>query len=173
MVTRCAQNLRGRGIELPVFEADWRALTAATGDRFDAVVCLGNSFSHLFADADRRAALEQFRAVLNPGGVLVLDHRNYDGILRRGFVEQRTNYCCGADDVVIRAASVSPEVVRLRYEFPDGSGYEVSQSPIRQDDAAQALRDAGFHTDARYGDLHTDYDHDEADFIVHVARAEA
>lgn len=173
MVRRCQANLAERDINLPVFEADWRSLTQATDQRFDAVLCLGNSFSHLFDAADRARTLEQFRAVLNPGGILVLDHRNYDKILTSGFAEQRTNYCCGASDVVIGAAAVGEGLVRLRYQFPDDTNYDVTQYPMRQAETTDLLRAHGFESVTSYGDLHREFALTEPDWIVHLARAAA
>lgn len=170
MVRRCQANLAERDLDLPVFEADWRALTTATAERFDAVLCLGNSFSHLFTGDDRAATLDQFRAVLNPGGILVLDHRNYDKIVSRGFAEQRTNYCCGSSDVVIGAKSVSDGLVRLSYRFPDGTDYDVTQYPVRQDEATALLTAHGFAPLRAYGDLQPAFEPTAPDWIVHVAR---
>lgn len=58
------------------------------GEGFDAVICLGNSFSHLLDTyGDQRAhkqAFENFRKCLKPGGLLVIDHRDYEPILKAG-----------------------------------------------------------------------------------------
>ncbi len=52
---------------------------------FDSVLCIGNSFAHL-PDFDGGSkthiqALTNFRDSLKPGGILVIDHRNYDNIV--------------------------------------------------------------------------------------------
>jgi len=58
------------------------------GTLFDAIVCLGNSLSALpdFEGglSDHRRALSNFWSLLRPGGLLIVDHRNYDGILGSG-----------------------------------------------------------------------------------------
>ena len=58
------------------------------GKGFDCVICLGNSFAHLpDFEGDNRAqlqAIENFRDCLRPGGILVIDHRNYDHIVAGG-----------------------------------------------------------------------------------------
>lgn len=63
---------------------------------FDAVICLGNSFAHLpdFEGDQRpqRAALTNFRDLLKPGGVLLIDHRNFDEILATGQVPTKNVY---------------------------------------------------------------------------------
>jgi len=68
-----------------------------SGDsKFDAVLCLGNSFAHLpdFEGdlQNQRKALRNFRALIKPGGILVIDHRNYDDILTCGQVPAKNIY---------------------------------------------------------------------------------
>ena len=55
---------------------------------FDAVICLGNSFANL-PDFEgnlnnQRIALKNFADFLRPGGIMIIDHRNYDAILDTG-----------------------------------------------------------------------------------------
>ncbi|XP_006202055.1 glycine N-methyltransferase isoform X1 [Vicugna pacos] len=55
---------------------------------FDAVICLGNSFAHLpdckGDQSEHRLALKNIASMVRSGGVLVIDHRNYDHILSTG-----------------------------------------------------------------------------------------
>lgn len=55
---------------------------------FDAVICLGNSFANLpdFGGnlGNQRLALKNFADFLRPGGIMIIDHRNYDAILDTG-----------------------------------------------------------------------------------------
>ena len=63
---------------------------------FDAVICLGNSFAHLpdFTNdqANHKLAIKNFHDALRPGGLLFIDHRNYDAILDTGKAPQRNMY---------------------------------------------------------------------------------
>ncbi|MEX0935457.1 MAG: class I SAM-dependent methyltransferase, partial [Gemmatimonadota bacterium] len=81
MLAKAFQNARERGHLLRTVQADWRWLNRDIHDRFDAIICLGNSFTHLHSDHDRRKALAEFYAALRSDGVLVLDQRNYDAML--------------------------------------------------------------------------------------------
>ncbi|MGH3438059.1 MAG: class I SAM-dependent methyltransferase, partial [Sciscionella sp.] len=58
---------------LHVVNADWRWLNRDVHSQYDAVVCLGNSFTHLFSERDRRKALAEFYAVLKHDGILIID----------------------------------------------------------------------------------------------------
>lgn len=63
---------------------------------FDAVICLGNSFAHLpdfQGDLhNQKVAIQNFKDMLKPGGVLFVDHRNYDAILDTGKAPSRNLY---------------------------------------------------------------------------------
>ena len=52
-------------------------------DRFDAVICLGNSLPHLLSKRDLKKTLQNIYNLLNPGGVFILQNRNYDKILKK------------------------------------------------------------------------------------------
>ncbi|PNJ89110.1 glycine N-methyltransferase [Pongo pygmaeus] len=73
-------------------EANWMTLDkdvpqSAEGG-FDAVICLGNSFAHLpdckGDQSEHRLALKKIASMVRAGGLLVIDHRNYDHILSTG-----------------------------------------------------------------------------------------
>lgn len=170
MVRKTRENMTDRSVDIAVYEADWRTLSGIVPGRYDAVLCLGNSFSHLFAPEDRARTLAEFHAMLQPGGILLLDHRNYDALLAGQFTAKRRNYCCGAADVNIAPSIVNDEVVHFRYDFPDGTSHEVTQSPLLQDEVTGLLQQAGFETVTRYGDMQAPYDPADADFIIQAAR---
>ncbi|XP_074655110.1 glycine N-methyltransferase-like [Tubulanus polymorphus] len=81
-------------------QANWLTLAddlenagvAAVRTGFDAVICLGNSFAHLpDTDGDQRShkrAMANLASMVKPGGILLIDHRNYDGILKTGVAPQ-------------------------------------------------------------------------------------
>ena len=50
---------------------------------FDGLLCLGNSLPHLLTPADLRTAMEDFAACLRPGGLLLIQNRNFDAVLAR------------------------------------------------------------------------------------------
>jgi len=63
---------------------------------FDALICMGNSFAHL-PDFDGQqtnhlTAIQNFYSMLKPGGILVIDHRNYDHIIAGGTPPMKNIY---------------------------------------------------------------------------------
>ncbi|HID61840.1 MAG TPA: class I SAM-dependent methyltransferase, partial [Anaerolineae bacterium] len=51
--------------------------------QFDAVLCLGNSLPHVLSASNLGVALADFAAVLRPGGLLLVQNRNFDAVLAR------------------------------------------------------------------------------------------
>ncbi|PXY19735.1 class I SAM-dependent methyltransferase [Prauserella muralis] len=169
MLTKAFENgLSYGGHILRVVHADWRWLNRDVHGQFDAVVCLGNSFTHLFSERDRRKALAEFYAVLKHDGILILDQRNYDAILDNGYSSKHTYYYCG-DQVTAEPEYVDEGLARFRYRFPDESQYHLNMFPLRKDYVRRLLREVGFQRVETYGDFQETFTADDPDFLIHVA----
>ncbi|WP_028661710.1 glycine/sarcosine N-methyltransferase [Saccharomonospora saliphila] len=169
MLAKAFENgLTYNGHVLKVVHADWRWLNKDVHGQFDAVVCLGNSFTHLFSERDRRKALAEFYAVLKHDGILILDQRNYDSILDNGFSSKHTYYYAG-EEVTAEPEYVDDGLARFRYSYADGSQYHLNMFPLRKDYTRRLLREVGFQRVETYGDFQETYSADEPDFFIHVA----
>ena len=82
-------------------EANWLSLdedieVPRSSAGFDALICMGNSFAHLPVfhgdQREQRRAIENFHSLIRPGGILVIDHRNYDNILEEGNAPKNNIY---------------------------------------------------------------------------------
>ncbi|QDV65725.1 glycine/sarcosine N-methyltransferase [Crateriforma conspicua] len=168
MLAKAFENGRRRGHVLRTIQADWRWLNRDVTGRFDAVICLGNSFTHLFSDRDRRKALAEFYSALKHDGVLVIDQRNYDSILDHGFDSKHQYYYCG-DQVSARPEHMDEGLARFCYQFPDGSTYHLNMFPLRKQYTIDLMRQVGFQRVDTYGDFQETYHEADPDFFVHVA----
>jgi glycine/sarcosine N-methyltransferase len=168
MLERAMANGRRLGERLSAIRADWRWLGQQVKGEFDALICLGNSFTHLFNDSDRRAALAEFYALLKPGGLLILDQRNYDALLDHGIQPRHNVYYCGRD-VRAHPVHVDAAIARFRYEFPDGAAYHLDMFPLRKAYVCQLLAETGFTDVKTFGDFKAAYSEMEPDFFIHVA----
>lgn len=171
MLAKACDNARRRGVTLQTIQADWRWLTADVHEKFDAVICLGNSFTHLFSDEERRQALVQFYAALHYGGLLIIDQRNYDAILDNGFASKHAYYYCGKN-VKVGPEYVDAGLARFRYEFPDESVFHLNMYPLRKSYVCGLLKEVGFQRVKTYGDFKEFYGLDEPDFFIHLADKE-
>lgn len=171
MVEQTRRNAAARGVELAELEVvDWRDLDARFGEgAFDAILCLGNAFTHLFDHDARLAAAEAMLRTLRPGGLLALDHRNYDRILDNGYSSKHRYYYTGTG-VDARPVEISSERVRFEYTYPDRSKYHLSLYPLRRDYTTGLLEAVGFEDITRYGDFEAPFDPGDVDFIQQVAR---
>jgi len=80
-------------------EGNWMTLNKdiqTPGPGFDAIICMGNSFPNLMDDdgdfRNQKIAIKNFYDLLKPGGVLIIDHRNYDYILKHGHAPNKNIY---------------------------------------------------------------------------------
>lgn len=94
-------------------EANWETLPQdieqfAPNSKFDAVICLGNSFAHLLDEyGDQRMqkmCLKNFAACLKPGGLLFIDHRNYDSMIDSGATPGHSIYYNSKDPIDIKTS---------------------------------------------------------------------
>jgi sarcosine/dimethylglycine N-methyltransferase len=168
MLSHAFKNGRDHGMVLRTIHADWRWLCRDVHAKFDAVVCLGNSFTHLFHEKDRRKALAEFYSVLKHDGVLILDQRNYDSILDDGFNSKHIYYYCG-EDVRAEPEFVDDGLARFKYSFPDGSEYHLNMCPIRKDYISDLMKEVGFTDVKTFGDFKETYHQSEPDFFIHFA----
>jgi glycine/sarcosine N-methyltransferase len=78
MLAQAQKNLTGSGIQVPLHQVDYRALPQHFTTRFDVVTCLSSSLLHMENDDQVFLALRSMRAVLRPGGILVLSQGTTD-----------------------------------------------------------------------------------------------
>lgn len=153
---------------LRVVQADWRCLNRDVHGEYDAIICLGNSFTHLFSERDRRKALAEFYAMLKHDGVLILDQRNYDAILDGDYSNKHTYYYAG-DNISAEPEYVDEGLARFRYVFPDDATYYLNMFPLRKNYVRRLMREVGFQDIRTYGDFQETYREDEPDFFIHIA----
>ncbi|MGM0660322.1 MAG: methyltransferase domain-containing protein [Pseudomonadota bacterium] len=172
MVAKAFQNGQERGLILKTAHADWRWLNRDIHGKYDAIICLGNSFTHLHEENDRRRALAEFYAALKHDGILILDQRNYDAMLDQGFSTKHKYYYCG-DQVTAEPSHVDEGLCRMVYSFPDGEQFTLNMCPIRKNYVRRLLNEAGFQRVRTYGDFQDAYAEEDPDFFIHVAEKSA
>ncbi len=168
MLAQAFDNARRAGFIMRTIHADWRWLSRDIQNKYDAVICLGNSLTHLFSEQDRRKALAEFYSALHHDGVLLLDQRNYDGILDNGFTSKHVYYYCG-DNVSAEPEYVDEGLARFRYTFPDGDAFHLNMYPLRKEYTRRLMHEVGFQQIKTYGDFQETHKVEDPDFYVHVA----
>ena len=171
MLAQARENAERLGIDdLRLVEAEWTRLRESFPyERFDAVICLGNSFTHLFDESDRIRSLNEVYHLLNNDGIAIIDQRNYDAILDNGFSSKHQSYYLG-ETVDVKPEELTEGVLKMRYKYSDGEVHFLTMCPIRQDYVTDLLLGTGFRSVERYGDFEAGYDLYDPDFVIQIAR---
>lgn len=81
MVEQARHNAQAASVDIDIKTAGFGQLESAFGStRFDLVLCLGNSLPHILSASALSKALYDFAAVLHPGGMLLIQNRNFDAV---------------------------------------------------------------------------------------------
>ena len=167
MVRKARQNAAERGLDMRFVAAGFGSLTGIFGEEtFEAVLCLGNSLPHVLDEAGLAAALADFAALLKPGGLLVLQNRNFDAVLAQGASGRWMGPEAAQDGdtewLFVRFYDFRPDrlidfnILRLKREGDGAWQQSLTQTrlrPLIQDDLDAALTVAGFERVEWYGGL--------------------
>ncbi len=132
--------------------------------RFDAVLCLGNSLPHVLTPGALAATLADFAYCLQPGGVVLVQNRNFDAVLAetdRWMGPQ--SHRDGANEwLFLRFYDFDPDglitfnIVRLMREGHGDWTQHVSATrlwPLTEPELVPALERTGFASLTTYGDM--------------------
>jgi SAM-dependent methyltransferase len=83
MIELAGRHAAAEGVELDLRAVGFGGLAPAFSvGAFDAVLCLGNSLPHALGPSDLQAAILDFAACLRPGGLLLIQNRNFDAVMK-------------------------------------------------------------------------------------------
>lgn len=167
---------------------DWRELTKYyTNPFFDGILCLGNSLCLLLDSDDREKVLREFYEILKPGGVFIVDERNFPYILSeresiskdpvRNFEYKGTVMYCGEAINGIPVRITDDTVKFLYYRAQGVTSLEDAEEnklgtlkmyPFKEGELQRLLSSTGFERVDRYSDFEEGLNED-ADFFTYVA----
>jgi SAM-dependent methyltransferase len=78
MITEAAARFRREHLAIPVRHSLWADLPATLAERFDVVLCVGNSLVHAAGQDAMVEALTGLRRMARPGGHVAIDSRNWE-----------------------------------------------------------------------------------------------
>jgi glycine/sarcosine N-methyltransferase len=165
MIKKANLNAASAGLELHFETTGFGSLASVFSEsRFDAVLCLGNSLPHLIQDEDIDFTLIDFYACLKPGGLLLIQNRNFDQVMQKRdrWMEPQA-FQDGADQWVFeRFYDFNPDgtigfnIVNLRRNGVSEWKSEVVSTllkPQLRDDLQKKTTRAGFHQVHTFGTL--------------------
>jgi SAM-dependent methyltransferase len=116
MVEGATARFRRERLAIPLLRSRWADLPAATNERFDLVLCVGNSLVHAAGRDAMVESLSGLRRMARSGGYVVIDSRNWEKLHAERRIVQV------ADQVVTRGGRRC--VVLYAWEVPDRIGDE-------------------------------------------------
>lgn len=173
-------NIKREGLSLDISNLDWRELYKHyKPESFDVITCIGNSLTYLFGSEHQLAALQQFKGLLKPGGMLVVDERNYqyilgnrEAILRGEFRYKGVNTYRG-NLVHGFPIEISEQRVTVEYSRDDGGVIgRLSFYPFKQGELKNLLAEAGFVDIRQWSDHAAGLD-TNCDFLQYAAKKSA
>ena len=113
MLARCRKKADERGIAIDLRQSDFRDLTSHFDRSFDCVMSTGNSLAYV-TNNEITSVLEQMDALVEPGGYLYFDLRNWDRI-----VGQKKRFYCYNPAFLPNGDRVN--LMQVRDHLSDGS----------------------------------------------------
>lgn len=166
MVERARINLMAAGPGVRVEQMSWDDLRPLSAPRYDAVICLGSSMPH--ADAhQRRILLSRIFDLLTPGGVLLVDHRNFDYTSKHQAMPPGRSVYAGNVKVSLVASDAASTT--FGYQYADGFYRTLTVRSLGFDELRDDLRAAGFGRVESFGDQRLVESVDDSGFFFHRA----
>ena len=141
-------------------------------DRYDAIICIGNSLACETSEEKRMEAIKEWSKLLKKGGILIIDHRNYDNILGKKPNNLKSVYYHG-DNVNIIAESIEKDMTSFKYEFEDGANFNLKMYPITKSKMFEYISLGNFEHVDSYGDnimIDSQRNSEEINFYQHIFR---
>jgi glycine/sarcosine N-methyltransferase len=183
MVDHARLNAQKAGVSTRFEISGFGNLKTTFGDEpFDAVLCLGNSLPHILSLEDLDKTLLDFSACLKPGGLLLIQNRNFDKVVsnHERWMEPQSHVENGNEWVFQRFYDFNPDglltfnMIILKRDVENKWTQKVISSrmrPILKVELLLSLSEAGFNCLTAFGDMTgAPYDHDKSPNLVIVAR---
>jgi glycine/sarcosine N-methyltransferase len=158
--------------------AGFGELAERVGGQFDALLCLGNSLPHVLTAAALRATLTDLAGVLRPGGLLLVQERNFDAVManRARWMAPQSHREEGHEWLFLRFYDFNPDGTltfnMVMLQRGDGEAWvqRVQQTtlyPWSYGELTAAVEAAGFDHVACYGDMDgAPYAQDSGNLVV-------
>jgi SAM-dependent methyltransferase len=186
MIQKARTNAISAGVQVQFEITGFGSLGQTFGvHSFDALLCLGNSLPHLLSRLDLDAALHDFAACLKPGGMLLIQNRNFDAITTHHdrWMEPQSYVEADTEWIFQRFYDFDPDelltfnMVTLKRVNRGNWSQKVVASrlrPLLQDELVTAVSEAGFEGLITYGDMSgTDFDPETSGNLVLFSRLQS
>ncbi len=157
MIARARSNAIQAGLPARFEVAGFGQLAQTFQDAlpYDALLCLGNSLPHLLNLTEIEAALADFTACLRPGGLLLVQNRNFDLVMEKQerWMEPQSHQEGATEWIFLRFYDFEPSglinfhILTLSREIGGSWNQSIASTglyPLRSQEMHTALVNAGF-----------------------------
>ena len=182
MLEIARRNALAAKVDLILKQAGFGKLAETFGSQvFDGLICLGNSLPHVLDESSMITTLNDFIAIMRPGGKLMIQNRNFDSVLKthNRWMDPQTYHEDGKTWIFARFYDFDPDgliTFNIMILFDQGT-HEFHQQmistrlwPIKKTQLEILLVNAGFIDIRAYGDLlGSDFDKEKSGNLVITA----
>ena len=144
--------------QLEIIQASFTNLAERVKGPFGAVFVMGNSLAHLLTKQELTTALQNFAAVLGPGGILFLQSLNYQRVLARRENIQSAKEAAGRR--FVRSYDYDDAGILFKIQTTvqqEGQTEEHVQTirlrPVLHEELMTLLHEVGFHEISLFGSI--------------------
>ena len=167
MIDVAKKNALKYRVKLNTICTDWTDLRNKTLKQHDCIICLGNSLACENDPKKRQLAIHNWSEVLSDNGIIIIDRRNYEAILKKkNFINTRQQYC--GESVTISPEKIAKDETVFSYTFLDGQSFKLQMFPILDDYIKSIFAKAGFTPIEIYGDHKLTFDKNTVEFYHYV-----
>jgi glycine/sarcosine N-methyltransferase len=164
MIERAVVNATSAGVQATFQVAGFGELAGRFSD-YDALLCLGNSLPHVLSLSELAKTLVDFATCLRPGGLLLLQQRNFDAVMAqhaRWMKSERARRDGEQEWLFVRFYDFDPDglltfnIITLARVGQGDWQQKVDSTrlyPLRRDELVGALEAAGYQQIVCYGSM--------------------
>ena len=175
MIEKARNNSVTCGVTVEYILGDFTNMSKRFSEGFDLITCLGDTVAHLKSGHDLKKLFQEVYKSLNPGGLFVIQARNYDFVLKhQARFTPPTGSRNGTDETLFfRLLDFNPKSLNLsiakfrRYENRwESSVHTTEIYPYLKKELESALKSVGFAKMESYRNYNfEDYDPNGSDLI--------
>jgi glycine/sarcosine N-methyltransferase len=176
MIEKARANSVTCGVTVEYILGDFTTMSKRFSEGFDLVTCLGDTISHLKPRQDLKRTFQEVYKCLNPGGLFVLQTRNYDHILKeQARFMPPTGSRNGTEETIFfrlfdfHPKSLNFSIVKFRWHENrwESSAQTTELYPYSKKEVETSLKSAGFSKLTMYRNFNfEDYDPHGTELIV-------
>lgn len=167
MIQVAKKNAMLHSVELDVVCTDWVDLSKNVSEKFDCIICLGNSLACEMDSEKRQQAVSNWSEMLSDDGIVVVDRRNYESMLAGNYNSRSRGQYFG-ETVKITFSRVTDNETIFSYTFSDGRTFDLQMYPILDHQIKSFFLNEGLQAAEIFGDRQLSYSGNDVGFYLYV-----